>query len=185
MNILSPKLSTEDVQSATEKKFTSAPVEAGEYDMVIKTAPKVLTSKAGNSYLQLMLTHTGEQAKGTTAVYPNFNANAVGSSQFAQLLLSLGFSPEQVADQATGWGAISDEADDKGRRQGGIMVAGDQIDLEGRPVRVYLKKAENEYNGKTIKNEVAPLHYRITDNAISASAFGRTKISPGGCARRN
>ena len=156
MNILSPKLSTQDVESATEKKFTSAPVEAGEYDMVIKTAPKVLTSKAGNSYLQLMLTHTGETAKGATAVYPNFNANAVGSSQLAQLLLALGFSAEQVANEGTGWGAISDEADDKGRRQGGIMVAGESIELEGRPVRVYLTKKDNEFNGRTtVRNEVA------------------------------
>lgn len=156
MNILSPKLSTQDVASATDPRFTSSPVEAGEYDMVIKTAPKILTSKAGNSYMQLMLTHTGDNAKGTTAVFPNFNANDVGKSQLAQLLLSLGFSSVQVANEGTGWGAISEEADDKGRRQGGIMVAGEQIELEGRNIRVYLTKKDNEYNGRTtVRNEVA------------------------------
>lgn len=156
MQILTPSLA--DAANAAEaKKDTfapSAPVEAGEYDMVIKTAPKVLTSKAGNAYLQLMLVHTGDLAKGTTAVYPSFNLNEIGNRQFSQLLLSLGISKADVA--GAGWGIASDEADEKGRKPAVIAINGDTFSIEGRTVRVYLTKKESDYNGKTtVKNEVS------------------------------
>lgn len=156
MELFSPKATTEAVEAAAEPKgfAASQPVEAGEYSMTIKTAPKVIISKTGNPYLQLMLTHTGEAAKGTTAVFPNFNLNEVGDSQFRQMLLSLGLSVDETASAQ--WGAASDETDEKGRRQGVIAINGEPISIEGRTLNVYLTKKDSEYNGQTrTKNEVA------------------------------
>lgn len=158
MNFISPKVTAENVAAATETNFAPRTVvEAGEYTMRIQSAPIVLTSKAGNQYLQLMLVHTNDEINGK-AIYPNFNANEIGSKQLTQLLLALGFGASEVASDGTGWG-IEDGAG-AGPKDGStiatIKVAGETVDLAGREVSVYLTKKLEEFNGKTTeKNSVA------------------------------
>jgi len=154
MDLLSPKPTTSDISEATASKFPAkTPVEAGTYEMVIQNEPFVLTSKAGNKYLQLMLTHTGD-VKNAPAVYPNFNLNEIGQAQFSQLLLALGISAGDVAQAQ--WGTRSDEADEKGRQAGVIAINGDELQVAGRTVSVYLTNKEETFNGKTsIKNKVS------------------------------
>lgn len=153
MQLFSPIPTAEEVAGATARTFTSAPVEAGAYTMQIKTAPKVITSKKGNKYLQLMLTHTGDDHKGATAVYPSFNLNEIGQSQLVQLGLSLGLSTEDAA--SIQWGAMSDAVDEKGRQEGVIAVKGDALDITGRTLSVYLTKKEAKNIDGSVKLDAA------------------------------
>lgn len=138
--------------SAKRSFGPSAPVEAGEYTMKIQSEPLIKTSKAGNAYAQLMLVHT--EAKGATAVYPNFNGNEIGDSQFRQMLLALGLDVAQVASATIE--PISDERNEKGDLQGAVKINGESITLAGRTLRVYLSNKDNTWNGQTTKrNEVA------------------------------
>ena len=169
---LSPTITGDEVtaaQGAAKGSFSNEPVEAGEYQMVIKTIPKVSTARSGRKQLSLMLTHTGDLAKGTTAVYPTINAPVEGDSdktiriardQFIQLLLALGFSTEQIASSNTGWRALEGaSADDKGRVPAEIVVDGEAVALEGRLLNVYLtSKERTDYDGNPtggFKNEVS------------------------------
>lgn len=152
---LSPNITGDEVtasQQAARGGFTNNPVEAGEYEMVIKTTPKVQTARSGRKQLTLMLTHTGDFAKGTTAVYPTINAPVEGDGektiriardQFIRLLLALGYSTEQIASSNTGWRALEGAVeDDKGRVAAEIVVDGEAVSLEGRLLSVYLTSKE-------------------------------------------
>ena len=158
MNFISPKVTEADIAAATERNFAPRViVPAGDYDMRIQSAPIVLTSKAGNQYLQMMLTHTNDDLNGR-AVYQSFNANEIGSRQLTQLLLSLGFDATSVASEGTGWGVV--EGAGAGPKEGSLLatikVNGETVDLAGREVSVYLKQTKSEFNGKiTEKNEAA------------------------------
>jgi len=157
MSFITPEITAKDVEDVKKgKTFTKDAVPAGEYEMLVRFAPKVRTSRAGNPYLTLMLTHLNELSKGTLAVYPNINNNEIGQKQFIELLLALGFSTSEIVQPGTGWGAVEGaEADDKGRIPAEIRVGSDSVDLEGRTLNVYLtqKPRKNYATGEVLVGE--------------------------------
>ena len=151
---------TEDQERAESlsSSYENKAVEEGDYTMVIKAAPTVRKTAAGNANLQLFLTLQGVQgAKGVN--YEMNAAGPVGKKQFFELFKNLGFSPEELK-AGSGW-AVAEGADFEVKNEAGtlliapatVVVGGREIsadELIGKTFEAHLK-----YNEDYDKNEVA------------------------------
>lgn len=150
---------TEDQERINaSSSYENKAVEEGDYTLVIKAAPTVRKTAAGNGNLQLFLTLDGVQgAKGVN--YEMNAAGPVGKKQFFDLFKTLGFSAEELK-AGSGWDVMEGEEYEAKNEAGTLLIAPASITVGGRqldPSELIGKtfQAHLKYNEDYDKNEVA------------------------------